>query len=106
MNHLSPRCAPGKFKLKMLILGSLVFLAACGALGNSQSDVVLLSPTPVIVEKTIIETIVLESPEPEERPLTKDITICLGEEPESLYRHGRLSRAETAVRARPPLARG
>ena len=97
MNHLSPRCAPGKFKLKMLVLGSLVFLAACGALGNSQSDVVLLSPTPVIVEKTIIETVVLESPEPEERPLTKDLVICLGEEPESLYRHGRLSRAEIAV---------
>jgi len=75
----------------------LFFLAACGAWGESPSDTALLSPTPIIVEKTIIETIVLESPEPEERPLTKDLVICLGEEPESLYRHGRLSRAETAI---------
>ncbi|MCZ7669707.1 MAG: hypothetical protein M5U34_22300 [Chloroflexi bacterium] len=52
----------------------------------------MLSPTPVIIEKTIIETIVLESPEPEERPLTKDLVVCLGEEPDTLYRHGRLSR--------------
>jgi len=76
---------------------SLIFLAACGAWEESPSDAVLLSPTPIIVEKTIIETIVLESPEPEERPLTKDLVICLGEEPESLYRHGRLSRAEIAI---------
>ncbi|MBE2221203.1 MAG: hypothetical protein IAF02_06665 [Anaerolineae bacterium] len=78
-------------------MGSLIFLVACGFWGGSSSDTVLLSPTPVIVEKTIIETIVLESPEPEERPLTKDVVVCLGEEPESLYRHGRLSRAEIAV---------
>ena len=100
MNHLSPRCAPGIFNLKgtfVLVLGSLFFLAACGAWDESSRDTVLLSPTPVIVEKTIIETIVLESPEPEERPLTKDLVVCLGEEPESLYRHGRLSRAELAV---------
>jgi peptide/nickel transport system substrate-binding protein len=100
MNRLLPRCTPGKFEYKLtivLVLGSLIFLVACGAWGDPPSDEVLLSPTPVIVEKTIIETVVLESPEPDERPLTKDLVICLGEEPESLYRHGRLSRAEVAV---------
>lgn len=100
MNHLSPRCEPGTFKLNLtfvLVVGSLIFLVACGAWGDSSSDDVLLSPTPVVVEKTIIETVVVESSEPEERPLTKDLIICLGEEPESLYRHGRLSRAEQAV---------
>lgn len=98
MNHLSPRCAPGNFNLKfIMVLSSLIFLVACGAWGESPPDAVLLSPTPVIVEKTIIETIVLESPEPEELPLTKDLIICLGEEPESLYRHARLSRTEVAV---------
>jgi peptide/nickel transport system substrate-binding protein len=56
-----------------------------------------MSPTPVVVEKTIIETVVLESPEPDVLPETKDLVICLGEEPQSLYRHGRLSRAERAV---------
>lgn len=81
----------------VLVMGSLLFLTACGAWNQSTPDAVLLSPTPVIVEKTIIETIVLESPEPEERPLTKDLTVCLGEEPESLYRHGRLSPAGVAV---------
>jgi peptide/nickel transport system substrate-binding protein len=80
-----------------LVLGSLFFLAACGTWGERAPDKILLSPTPVVVEKTIIETIVLESPEPEERPLTKDLIICLAEEPESLYRHGRLSRAAIAV---------
>lgn len=100
MNHLLPRCAPGISKMKaivVLVMGSLLILAACGAWSDSSPDTALLSPTPVIVEKTIIETIVLESPEPEKRPLTKDLTVCLGEEPESLYRHGRLSRAGVAV---------
>jgi peptide/nickel transport system substrate-binding protein len=101
MNLLSPRCAPGTFKLKfvfVLVMVSLLFLTACGAWGKpTRVDDVLLSPTPVFVEKTIIETIILESPEPEELPLTKDLVVCLGEEPESLYRYGRLSRAELAV---------
>lgn len=101
MNHLSPKWAPGIFKLKLtfvLVLGSLLFLVACGAWGDSSpADTVLLSPTPIVVEKTIVETVVLESPEPEERPFTKDLVICLGEEPDSLYPHGRLSRSELAV---------
>ena len=100
MNRLSPRCAPGIFNLKgtiVLVWAALLLLAACGAWNGSAADAELLSPTPVVIEKTIIETIVLESPEPEERPLTKDLVVCLGEEPETLYRHGRLSRAETAV---------
>ncbi|MFO7679384.1 MAG: ABC transporter substrate-binding protein [Chloroflexota bacterium] len=78
-------------------MSSLMFLAACGAWSDSPPDTVLLSPTPVIVEKTIIETIVLELPEVEERPLTKDLVVCLSKEPDTLYRHGRLSRDALAV---------
>ncbi|PIE81958.1 MAG: hypothetical protein CSA11_02250 [Chloroflexi bacterium] len=100
MNRLSPRYAPGKFEFKLitvLVLGSLPFLAACGAWRESPPAELDQSPPPIVVEKTIIETVVLESPEPEERPLTKDLVVCLGEEPDSLYRHGRLSRAGVAV---------
>lgn len=100
MNRLLPRFAPGTFRVNLffvLVWSFPIFLAGCGAWGAASSDPVLLSPTPVIVEKTIIETIVLESPEPEERPLTKDLVVCLGEEPDTLYRHGRLSRDAQAV---------